>query len=156
MPSQSPSSSPLASSPLVYMLIMTSYGLGYPSGQLGSAVPPGSPPSFLCTPSLLAGKATWGALKALTLCKYCSVITKTSLCYQHCSQQNPKHSPIQDTRKKIDSTPAKISPDFSVAVVLYLHLQPSSAQSSGSSYGENKVWSQKNAKPLKPLESEDK
>ncbi|KAK4821599.1 LOW QUALITY PROTEIN: hypothetical protein QYF61_025176 [Mycteria americana] len=39
---------------LLYMLSMTSYGMEYPFGQLGSAVPAVSPPSFLCSPSLLA------------------------------------------------------------------------------------------------------
>ncbi|KAK4830244.1 hypothetical protein QYF61_009311 [Mycteria americana] len=37
------------------LLSMMSYGVGYPFGQLGSAVPAVAPPSFLCTPSLLAG-----------------------------------------------------------------------------------------------------
>jgi len=40
-------------------------------------------PKFLCNPSLLAGRAVWEAEKALTLCKYCSAVTKTSQCYQH-------------------------------------------------------------------------
>ncbi|KAK4814666.1 hypothetical protein QYF61_024802 [Mycteria americana] len=40
---------------MLSMLSMTSHGVGYPFGQLGSAVPAVSPPSFLCTPSLLAG-----------------------------------------------------------------------------------------------------
>ena len=35
----------------------TSYGMEYLFGQLGSAVPALSPPNFLCTPSLLAGRA---------------------------------------------------------------------------------------------------
>ncbi|KAK4824175.1 LOW QUALITY PROTEIN: hypothetical protein QYF61_011472, partial [Mycteria americana] len=39
----------------LYMLSMTPYGVEQPFGQLGSAVPAVSPPSFLCTPSLLAG-----------------------------------------------------------------------------------------------------
>ncbi|KAK4808011.1 hypothetical protein QYF61_016660 [Mycteria americana] len=46
---------PLAHSPLHYVLSMTSYGVGYPFGQLGSDVPAVSPPSSLCPPSLLAG-----------------------------------------------------------------------------------------------------
>jgi len=33
--------------------------VGYPSGQLGPAVPAVSPPNFLCTPSLLAGGVGW-------------------------------------------------------------------------------------------------
>ena len=41
--------------PQLSMLSMMSYGLEYPFGQLGSAVPAVSPPSSLCTPSLLAG-----------------------------------------------------------------------------------------------------
>ncbi|KAK4819036.1 hypothetical protein QYF61_024401 [Mycteria americana] len=39
----------------LYMLSMTPYGVGYPFGQLGSAVPAVSPPNFSCTPSLFAG-----------------------------------------------------------------------------------------------------
>ena len=65
--------------PQLYMLSMTSYGLEYPCGQLGSAVPAVSPPNFLCTPSLLAGGVGWEAEKALTLRKHCSAITKTPL-----------------------------------------------------------------------------
>jgi len=34
------------------------YGMEYPFGQLGSAVPAVSPPDFLCTPSLLV--VGWG------------------------------------------------------------------------------------------------
>lgn len=58
--------------------------IGYPFGQLGSAVPAVAPCSSLCTPSLLAGRAAWGAAKALTLCKHCSAAAKTSLCHQCC------------------------------------------------------------------------
>ena len=41
--------------PSVLLLSMTSHGLEYPFGQLGSAVPAVPPPSSLCIPSLLAG-----------------------------------------------------------------------------------------------------
>jgi len=57
----------------------------YPIGQLGSAVPAVSPPSFLCTLSPLTGGAVGGAEKALALCKHCSATTKTLMCYQHYS-----------------------------------------------------------------------
>jgi len=40
--------------PQLLLLSMMSYGVQYAFGQLGSAVPTVSPPSFLCTPSLLA------------------------------------------------------------------------------------------------------
>lgn len=40
-----------------FLFIMTSYGIEYPFGQFGSAVLAVSPPSFLCTSSLLAGRA---------------------------------------------------------------------------------------------------
>jgi len=43
------------SSPSFTLLSMTSYGMEYPFGQLGSAVPAVPPPSSLCTPSLLTG-----------------------------------------------------------------------------------------------------
>ena len=71
-------------------LSMTSYGVKYPFGQLGSAVPAVSPPSFPCTPSLLTGGVEWEAERALTLCKHCSAITKPSLCYQQCFQHKSK------------------------------------------------------------------
>lgn len=71
-------------------------------------------PKFLCTPSLLAGRMGWEAGKALRLCKHSLAITKTSLCYQHCFQQNPKHSPMLAALNQISSTPAKTSPDYSI------------------------------------------
>jgi len=42
--------------PQIYMLSMMSYGVEYPCGQLGSAVPAVFLPSFSCTPSPLAGR----------------------------------------------------------------------------------------------------
>jgi len=51
--------------PTFLLLSMTPYGTEFPSGQLGSGVPAVSPPNFSCTPSLLAGRAVWGAEKAL-------------------------------------------------------------------------------------------
>ena len=72
----------LPTSPPVWLLSKMSYGREYPFGQLGSAVPTVSPPNFLCTSNLLTGRAVWEAEKALTLCKHCSAITKTSLYYQ--------------------------------------------------------------------------
>jgi len=40
-----------------YRFRMASHGVEYPFGQFGPAVLAVSPPSFLCTPSLLAGRA---------------------------------------------------------------------------------------------------
>ncbi|KAK4807191.1 hypothetical protein QYF61_024311 [Mycteria americana] len=48
--------SPQPTSP-VFLFSMTSYGMEYPFHQFGSAVLVVSPPSFLCTSSLLAGRA---------------------------------------------------------------------------------------------------
>ena len=48
---------PRSQFPPVLLFSVTSYGMGYPSGQLGPAVLAVSSPSFLCTPSLLAGRA---------------------------------------------------------------------------------------------------
>lgn len=73
-----------------------------------------SPPKFLCTPSLLAGGMEWEAGKALRLCKQGLAITKTSPCYQHCSQQNPKQSPILATLNQINFTPANTSPGYTI------------------------------------------
>ena len=50
-------SAPRGRLPLVYILGMTSYGMEYSFGQLGSAVLAVSPPNFLCPSSLLAGWA---------------------------------------------------------------------------------------------------
>lgn len=58
-----------------------SYGLEYPCGQLGSAASAVSPPSSLFTPGQLPVGAARETEKALTLCKHCSAIAKTSLCY---------------------------------------------------------------------------
>jgi len=74
----------------LYMLSTTSYGMEYPCGQSGSAVPAVPPPTFLCTPSPLAGGVGWEAEKALTLCKQRSAIIKTSLYYQHYFQHKSK------------------------------------------------------------------
>ena len=79
--------------PQLYMLSMMSYGMEYPFGQLGSAVPAVSPPNLLCTSSLFTGRVGWEAEKALTLCKHCWAITKTSLCYQRCFQHRSKTYP---------------------------------------------------------------
>ena len=50
-------SAPPSQLPSVYILGMTSYGMEYPFGQLGSAVLAVSPPNFSCPSSLLAGWA---------------------------------------------------------------------------------------------------
>jgi len=59
---------------LLYMLSMASYGMGYPFGQLGSAVPAVSALNFLCSPRLLTSRVVWEAEKAFTLCKHCSAV----------------------------------------------------------------------------------
>ena len=74
------------SSPSFILLSIVLYGTEYPFGQLGSAVPAVPPPSSLSSPSLLTGGVGWEAEKALTLCKHGSAVTKTSPCYQYCSQ----------------------------------------------------------------------
>lgn len=43
-----PEQQPPASFPLVYVLSLTPYGMEYPSGQLGPAVPVLPHPCFLC------------------------------------------------------------------------------------------------------------
>lgn len=60
MPSQSPSNcSPGKLSPPFLLLSMTSWGMGYPFGQFGSAVLAVSALNFLPSPSLLPGRATF-------------------------------------------------------------------------------------------------
>lgn len=89
------------------MLSTISYGVEYSLTHLGSAVVAMSPPNFLCTPRLLIGGVR--SREALTLCKHCSGVTKTSLIYQHVFSTSPKHSPILANMKKIDLTiPAKL------------------------------------------------
>ena len=61
--------SPPGQLPPVYILVMTSHGMQYPFGQLGSAALAVSPPSFLCPSSLLAGWAR-EAEKSLTWYKH--------------------------------------------------------------------------------------
>lgn len=98
--------------PQLYILSITSYCRGYPSGQLGSAVLAASPPSS-CTATTFTGGMGWEVQKALAVYKQCAAITKTSLCYQHCLQQKsktqPLTSPLPAIRKKFNSTIAKIS-----------------------------------------------
>ena len=76
-----------SSSPSFLLLSMTSYGMGYPFGQLGSAVPAVSPPNLLPTPSLLTGRAEQQKEKASMLRRHCSATAKTRGCCQHCSGQ---------------------------------------------------------------------
>lgn len=94
--------------PQPYMLSMIPYGLGHPFGVLESAVQAVSPPSLLCTPSPLAGGVR--SRKGLDLCKHCSAIRKTFLCYQHCFQDKSKTlPPIPATVKEMNAIPAKTS-----------------------------------------------
>ncbi|KAK4823300.1 hypothetical protein QYF61_000513 [Mycteria americana] len=58
----------------LYMLSMMSYGVEYPFGQLGSAVPAVSPPNSLCTPSLLAGIVSIMTLTVLAYERYIRVV----------------------------------------------------------------------------------
>jgi len=74
----------------ILLMCMTSYVMGCPFGQLGSAALSVPLPSFWGTLSLLAGRAAGEAEKALKLCKHCSAIAKTPLCYQHCFRHKPK------------------------------------------------------------------
>jgi len=77
---------------------------------LGSPVPAVSPPSPLCTPSLLTGRVSREAEKALMLCEHCSAVTKIFLSYQRCFQHKPKRNYILATVKKINSKPKPARP----------------------------------------------
>ena len=59
-------------------------------GQLSRLCPLPAP---CAPPSLLAGGVGGEATKSLALCKHCSAIAKTSLCYQHCFQHKSKMLP---------------------------------------------------------------
>lgn len=103
---------------------MTKYGLGYPFGQFGSAVPAESPSSFLWSSSLLAGEEeTTGRAerqeKALTLCKHFSAIFKISV-YKTVSSTNSKHSTIKGAIKKFNSMAAKTGEVFALNSILIL------------------------------------
>lgn len=96
--------------------------------------PPPSPPDFICwpwchmiwdIPAVIWDQLSWlcsfpnpwalpifwlvgwGAEKALTLCKCCSAVAKTSLYYYHHFSTNPKYSPIPAIMKKMNSTPGQ-------------------------------------------------
>ena len=100
---------PSSASP-VLLLSMTLYHMGYPFGEFGSTVPAVSPPSLLPTQSLPYTVATeWKTEKALMLCKYCSPITKTLLCYQHRFSHKSKHSTTGAAMKTVNSIPARPS-----------------------------------------------
>lgn len=88
------------------MLCKMPYSLECPSVELESAVLDGSPPSSLCIPNSLVGRVGWEMEKVLILCKLCSALTETSLCFT-VSSSNPKHSPILPTMKQISSIPDK-------------------------------------------------
>lgn len=74
---------------------MMLYNIEYPFGQFGSVV--------LLVPRLklhiLNELASSGKKKILILCKCCSTIVKTLVCYQHHLLTNPKHSAIQGATK---------------------------------------------------------
>ena len=95
--------------PQLYLPTMTSYGLGYPLGQSGSAVPAVSPPTPCAPPaSLLVGwgekqKSPWlWVSPAQQERKHPWVISTVF-------STDPNHSPILATVKKINSIPAKTS-----------------------------------------------
>lgn len=94
------SMSTLPTSLLDLLLSMVSYGVEYPLGQFGSAVPPPNP---LCTLSLLV--VGWGEL--LTQCKCYSAIAIICLCYQQCFCTNTKHILVVVIVKKINSIPVQ-------------------------------------------------
>lgn len=52
---------PTPGQPLQFLFSITSYGMDYPSGQLGPAVVVMNTLTFLCTPSILIGRAAWEA-----------------------------------------------------------------------------------------------
>lgn len=85
---------------LVLLMKMVLYDVEYLFGQFGSAVVAVSPPNLLPIPSLLVGENLW-------LCKCCSAVAKTFVCYQHCFGQNLKHSTIQATMRKVNSIPTR-------------------------------------------------
>lgn len=60
---------------------LTFYGREYPFGQFGSLVPAVFPPKLLHIPPAYLPQAE--SEKAFLLCRCCSAIGKTQVCYQH-------------------------------------------------------------------------
>jgi len=96
--------------PHVLLLSKTPYDVGHPFGQLGSAVPAVSPPSFFCTTTW--SLVVWWEEEKRPLprvstahqgLKYPCAIINTVLVTK------AKNSPVQATMKKIKSIPAKNS-----------------------------------------------
>ena len=95
--------------PQLLLLSTTSYGMEHPSAHLGSAVLAVSPPSSLCTPSLLTSGAVWGAKQP-----WCCTSTAQQELKQPCVlsivfSRNLRHSIIRATVKKSNAIPAKTS-----------------------------------------------
>lgn len=74
--------------PPILLLHMILYGIEYQYsfGRFRSGVPAVFPQSFLWIPSLLITGAEGGMESGLTLCKFCSAIANTSVCYEDWSQ----------------------------------------------------------------------
>lgn len=88
------------------LLSTMSYGIRYPFHQMGSAVPAVTPaPNFLF--SLLAAKPAWETEEALTLCKQCSAIAETLLCYQHCCGHKSKTQHHMSCSEESELYPSK-------------------------------------------------
>ena len=97
--------------PHLFWLSTTLYDVGYPFGQLGSAVPALSRPSFLCTLSLLARGVAWETQKSLMLHKHCSARLKHPCVISTVLVINPKHSTVASQllwRKCILSQPKSV------------------------------------------------
>lgn len=61
-----------------------------------------SPPSFLCTSSLITGEAVGEAQKSLNQCKQFSATTEKCVYYHHYFSHKSKTQLIPDTMKKIN------------------------------------------------------
>lgn len=85
------------------LLSMILYSLGYPAGQLGSALLALCPPNFLSTPrSLMCGVKSEKGLD----CRHCSAEPKTFML------SNYKHSTKAATMKKLTLSPLKPHTNF--------------------------------------------
>ena len=104
-----PNVPPSFSFPQLYMGSTTSYGLGSPLGQSGSAAPAVSPPTPCAPPgSSLVGwgekqNSPWLWVSTAQQGREHPGVTNTV------SSTNPKHSPIPATVKKTNSVPAEPS-----------------------------------------------
>ena len=109
--------------PQLCMLSMTSYGMGYPFGQLRSALPASyAPPAYSLVGGCEMQKRPWRCVSTAQQYLQRRCVTNTVFI------TNPKHSPILATVKKINPTPAKTSTEVKRSISWWRHLEDQGAK----------------------------